>query len=239
MGVNRTQRIIAVFALSIGGTGVGLAQSNPAEEKPRAMAEKKTEATSSPAGEETKKKGAGEGIKVHGHWTIEVKDLAGKVATHREFENSLDNGNVGGPTFLANLLLGYVVTGGFEVSLLDTPTGGGPGVLLVATSIPCTTAPYCSNTFAASPISSGLSLSGQIANAPAGNITAVASVALVCPLPGNTTPTTISPASCATLPPPGIEGFTGTELGSPPLLYPAVPVSAGQTVQATVQITFQ
>ena len=32
-----------------------------------------------------------EGIKVHGHWTIEVKNPDGSVATHHEFENSLQS----------------------------------------------------------------------------------------------------------------------------------------------------
>jgi hypothetical protein len=34
-------------------------------------------------------RGAQEGIKVHGHWTIEVRNPDGSVATHREFENAL------------------------------------------------------------------------------------------------------------------------------------------------------
>ena len=33
--------------------------------------------------------GGHEGIKVHGHWTIEVHNPDGTLATHREFENSL------------------------------------------------------------------------------------------------------------------------------------------------------
>jgi Na+-transporting methylmalonyl-CoA/oxaloacetate decarboxylase gamma subunit len=38
-------------------------------------------------------KGTHEGIKVHGHWTIEVKNPDGKLVTHREFENSLAPNN--------------------------------------------------------------------------------------------------------------------------------------------------
>jgi hypothetical protein len=33
-------------------------------------------------------KGQHEDIKVHGHWTTEVRNPDGKIATHREFENS-------------------------------------------------------------------------------------------------------------------------------------------------------
>jgi hypothetical protein len=37
--------------------------------------------------------GPKEGIKVHGYWTIEVRNPDGKLVTHREFENALqDNG---------------------------------------------------------------------------------------------------------------------------------------------------
>lgn len=37
-------------------------------------------------------KGANEGITVHGHWTIEVRNPDGSLARHVEFENSLDPG---------------------------------------------------------------------------------------------------------------------------------------------------
>ena len=37
-------------------------------------------------------KGAHEGITVHGHWTIEVRNPDGSLARHVEFENSLDPG---------------------------------------------------------------------------------------------------------------------------------------------------
>lgn len=39
--------------------------------------------------EESGSSGRNEGIKVHGHWTIEVRDPDGRLAAHREFENSL------------------------------------------------------------------------------------------------------------------------------------------------------
>jgi hypothetical protein len=42
-----------------------------------------------------------EGIKVHGHWTIEVREPDGRLVSHREFENALlDEGQ----TLLAGLL---------------------------------------------------------------------------------------------------------------------------------------
>jgi hypothetical protein len=45
--------------------------------------------------------GSHEGIKVHGHWTIDVRDPDGTLVTHREFENSLQRD---GAFFLAGCL---------------------------------------------------------------------------------------------------------------------------------------
>jgi hypothetical protein len=67
--------------------------------------------------------GAHEGIKVHGHWTIEVRNPDGSVASHQEFDNALDP--QGGQT-LTGLLGGTFVPGGFLV-LLDSSAAGGAG----------------------------------------------------------------------------------------------------------------
>jgi hypothetical protein len=50
------------------------------EKQPAAVATANAKATG---------RGSHEGIKVHGHWTIEVRNPDGTVVTHREFENSL------------------------------------------------------------------------------------------------------------------------------------------------------
>ena len=47
------------------------------------------ESENSVAEERVPNHGSHQGIKVHGHWTIEVRNPDGSVATHREFENSL------------------------------------------------------------------------------------------------------------------------------------------------------
>lgn len=46
--------------------------------------------------------GQKEGITVHGHWTVEVRNPDGKLVTHREFENALDP--IFGPMALAAIL---------------------------------------------------------------------------------------------------------------------------------------
>jgi hypothetical protein len=68
-------------------------------------------------------KGAKEGIVVHGHWTIEVKNPDGTRASLREFENALVQPS--GADFLAALMLGTVVPGGYRVDLVGASTGPG------------------------------------------------------------------------------------------------------------------
>jgi hypothetical protein len=60
------------------------------------------------------------GITVHGHWTIDVRNKDGSLASHSEFENALDPN--GGASLLAGLLNGEYVSGFWYVIL-----GGDPG----------------------------------------------------------------------------------------------------------------
>jgi len=70
-------------------------------------------------------RGEHEGIKVHGHWTIEVKNPDGKLVSHTEFENALVQPE--GAKTLAYLLLGIEVPGGYLVTLTNgAATGTGP-----------------------------------------------------------------------------------------------------------------
>jgi hypothetical protein len=82
-----------VFALVLSGSSVGRAQANaaspavpaatPAKLAPAALAgQPATPAKRGPGGTH-------EGIKVHGHWMIEVRSPDGKLVSHTEFENSL------------------------------------------------------------------------------------------------------------------------------------------------------
>ena len=72
--------------------------------------------------EKPAEKGTQEGIKVHGHWTIDVKNPNGTVVTHREFENSLagPGGSLGANT-LAGLLSGNYVVGPWAITLFGSP----------------------------------------------------------------------------------------------------------------------
>ena len=68
------------------------------------------------------RKGIHDGITVHGHWTIEVHNLAGKLVTRREFENALA---FDGPLNLATAL-GRTATPGrwrIEIDFANYPSG--------------------------------------------------------------------------------------------------------------------
>jgi hypothetical protein len=69
--------------------------------------------------ERTSRDGSHEGVKVHGHWTIEVRNPDGSVVTHREFENSL--GLSGGSSLVAVLSRGVSV-GFWKITLSDLNT---------------------------------------------------------------------------------------------------------------------
>jgi hypothetical protein len=73
-------------------------------------------------GQESATRRPDEGIKVHGHWTIELRNPDGSIAGHHEFENALVNQ---GAQVLATLLQGNAPRGLWIVQA-GTPTGGGP-----------------------------------------------------------------------------------------------------------------
>jgi hypothetical protein len=86
-------------------------------------------------------RGQQEGIKVHGHWTIEVRNPNGSIDKHVEFENGLclstggggfvagNSGFSGGDFVIATILTNVLVPGGWEIFLGSPtiPTGSSPG----------------------------------------------------------------------------------------------------------------
>lgn len=209
--------------------------------------------------------GLNTGIKVHGHWVIEVKEPDGKLVSHTEFENSLQQG---GQFALAALLSGYS-PGDWEI-LLDGGAGQEPctnsyrgsgvgpcGVVESGDYFLTSTCPalgeQCFPTLKVSnPISSSggnlyqtgiLTLTGTATAGASGVISAVTTLMNVC-YPSST------PTACQT----GsgfVTGgsFTGTILptantpttpcGGANQVSCAVPVTAGQTINVSVAISFQ
>jgi hypothetical protein len=91
--------------------------AKPETEESQAETSEKSSAEEKPSGD-----GNHEGIKVHGHWTIEVRNPDGSFVSHREFENSLQQGS--GPVGLTGVL-GHLNTAGYwSVFLVASPNCG-------------------------------------------------------------------------------------------------------------------
>lgn len=178
--------------------------------------------------------GPREGIKVRGHWTIDVRRPDGTLVTHREFDNHYE-----GATLLPKLIGGEAVVGrwaiqlagrrlvGFPFTDFDSPCG------VPALRQPCliveegeqplagTSSPNLTVTRS----DTGLVLSGTATSQHANSkIVTVRTLVQVCANPD------LSPAACrATTTPKFI--FTGTDIDE-------IPVALGQLVQVTVTISF-
>ncbi len=109
---------LAVAALALGAAAVGRAQT------PSGGA-KSPQKTAAPAAQKAAKPSGGgmnTGIKVHGHWTINILTKDGKLVSHHEFENSLAYG----APILSNLLGGNATPGGLAILLGGTACPLGP-----------------------------------------------------------------------------------------------------------------
>jgi hypothetical protein len=193
-----------------------------------------------------------QGIKIHGHWTIDIKNLDGSLVEHREFENALQ---YDGGQLMAALLSGYGVMGGWEIYF--TTNGG---------TSPCTgaTFPYCAivnsttvqpGLFACSVYSCypgitvtptigvpgpKVTIAGSMTSPGAGTIGTVGTGFNVCNLPASadsvgvvpTSIATTTPAACATATK-GIWSGTATSTNIAP-----VSVAAGQIIQISVVLSF-
>jgi hypothetical protein len=245
------------------GTAKQLASSAAGVSQPKA------ELTETAAGEAKPAQSGHEGITVHGHWVIDVRNPDGSLAQHREFENSLING---GPQVLSQMLAGAVVPGNWAV-LLGPSSGNGPcsntyvptgGTTSTASEIcevvqSLTTAPGvgdCQQNLCAvgltvtGPQTTAVLLSGTIVSNQTGTIGAVSTTLAYCinqnvAAGGFTitpTPYIVSPAACVTAATQA-SPFTSTTLttvlkpGATPTPNP-IPVTAGQTILASVTISF-
>jgi hypothetical protein len=193
--------------------------------------------------------GPHEGIQVHGHWTIEVKNPDGAVVTHREFENKLE-ASFGGPT-LAQILSGagvlseyaiavpvpcsgasnciFAQTGGASlgnnlVPIADDVSsafGGAIGIECGSQAAACPQTLQVSNTYGAA----NFTLTGSATASSNGKVGGVESLLGTCRY--NEAPSICIQADNAVSP------LTGT------LISPAVAFSKGQTVTVMVTISFQ
>ena len=242
--------LAAVLALVTFGAGAGRAQTPAA---------KATPAANRPANMNAPK-GQTEGIKVHGHWTIEARNPDGTLVTHREFENSLAPANGGNGAGLLAALLGRVVSAGSWSVVLATPS---TSFAIFINELNSDASSFCANeanvfhseggdavcsntlTLQGPQLGSGGIASGSLTG---GTLTFSGSATIPQVFPATISfvqtetfvcATSDSPPACTTdssylptlLTVRTLDGLNGDPA--------AVPVSAGQTVNVTVVISFQ
>lgn len=193
--------------------------------------------------------GQREGIVVHGHWTIDIKESDGRLVSHREFENALMS-----PSPLNGVLSRATTIGEWRILLADSNattsspcSASGPCLLLepghpagplAFQYQPSATVgdPNVFQSLTVPPIGitstspAGLSLNATATASRAGQIAYVQTRVISCP-------STVSSSDCANpaiqpLPSTYMNPFSGTTLASP------IAVVAGQIIQVTVTFTF-
>jgi hypothetical protein len=180
-----------------------------------------------------------EGIKVHGHWVLQVRNADGTLGERREFENSLADGGA----FLIGVLAGGLVPGDYAIQLAGTAcpacyiinstwnansafTQGSPTSTTLVTTF---------NSLLFSPSGgNSIVLTGFMAPPSSGFFSQVAVLWGACGTSFNPGSSTIAPKTCVTTPSQQTAGgeFTATTLASP------LPINAGQIVMVTVTISF-
>ena len=230
MSNNEAKKWIGVVGRMLLAYALIFSQSALARQNQKATDKANAKQTSGPAQERRAPSGPNEGIKVHGHWTIEVRNPDGTVVTHREFENSLQPG---GANLLGRYLSRAATVGHWEVDLASTTVQPCIGIASVGPQ-PCeiveanSLIPTGGQIFATLMVSSGAAgfvLSGTAVAEQNGAIDTVHSSNTFCDA-------TISLATC-----PGT-AFAIRLIFTSANVNPAVNVSTGQTVAVTVTFTF-
>jgi hypothetical protein len=201
--------------------------------------------------------GLNQGLKMHGHWIIDIKNPDGTLVQHHEFDNSIQ---YDGQNYLIGLMSGYGAAGPWEIYFTNAgaTTAGSPcntgeypycAIVYSTTTMPgqfacslytCAGGLTITPTFGVGPT---LTLSGAIAATQAGSIGFVATGMNACGQSGvafgayPTAISTVSPATCYTSPygGPGNDfggTATATNLASP------ISVAQGQIMQVTVVLSF-
>jgi hypothetical protein len=202
--------------------GVGPAAKSPAAEQENVT----TQASSSQ--ENPSRGGQHEGIKVHGHWTIEVRNSDGALVTRREFENALTSS---GGRDLASYLARTATVGQWNVGLLAANT-----TLYIDEPGPSVGAPNPGTVIGVLTVSAPPN--GTLVLSGSGSAPISTTITSVFTEPSSCAPT-IAPSTCNV----ASGNQTGASLGTLPQLTSAtlpspVAVTAGQTIAVTVNITF-
>jgi hypothetical protein len=200
---------------------------------------------------------AHQGVKVHGHWAIDVKNPDGAVAKHVEFENSLVVGG-NGDNLLAFALTGYLSAADWALSLNNANSsetalcgqvcyGVNSSTSLMgqffcsgSSSSRCTTGTSVKPTIGGPGASATIIITGNITPTSSGNITSVQTLMGGCALflnkfyVSNMSPQACQNSTLSSLPSGTFlyQQFTSTSSFTP------IPVVAGQIVSITVTISF-
>ena len=172
-------------------------------------------------------RGPQEGIVVHGHWTIDIREPDGRLVSHLDFENALQSG---GGEVLADILSRRRTAGGWTVTLGGNGGNGGPCVgtpmtcqIVEAGWTPASIGPDIFRNLQLSP--AGFVLSGTATAGRTGHIDNVYTQSWDCA--SNTLP-----AACV---------ISSDLSGQKVFSYAQIPsqnVAAGQLIQVTVTFTF-
>lgn len=247
---------VCLLAAALGLAGVALAQASPGTKSAGPIATPAAQPSSPlPSPAKRAPKGTGEGIQVHGWWTIEVRNRDGSVAKHVEFENSLVTSATNnlavasGSQALVALLSGLVSVGApagaspWQISLQSLSGGDAPPCpnygnfcpIIAAVSPPSTTNPFtqtCGPTGNLNCLPNSLTLSGSVTPSQSGVIDTVGTIVSL-EIPAFQYFEQFAFTS-ATLPQTGSGACGG--MGQPPC---AVTVTYPQTIQASVTLSFQ
>lgn len=224
--------VVLAFFLSMFSAGCTASPAVHRGESASTVSAQAPEQTTAPASSG----GPQEGVKVHGHWTIEVRDPDGTLVTQREFENAL---TPAGAATLIRILARQNAPGFWRVILIGSPTVCPTGncEITEGTGLAVDGRPI-SNVFGgltvtASPSGTSPNRLALTGSATAGNITTVAQVT-----------TNLHLCNAGTLPPGRGCEATGPGAGGPSFvitstsLNPAVSVTSGQQIQITVVMSF-
>lgn len=216
----------AVAAVSCLGLVLLCAAPSSAQSSAKTPTHASASAAKAPATRAKSGGGNHEGITVHGHWVIEVKNPDGKVAARREFENTLQNT---GADLLVGLLYGQFSAGFWDVrvSYASNNPGSGPcspviGCDIQMPGIPAGAPIYCTGGYQPPPplsaipsaacsdnlntsivppsgggVSNSLQLSGSVVSTSGGTINAVSTELLPCASSTTSSLPTLDPASPA------------------------------------------
>jgi hypothetical protein len=237
---------LMVVVLAIAGTANAQSHASPGPDgvtvvnpQPKAPAANPIAPAKATASGETSR-GPLEGVKVHGHWIIDVKNPDGTLAQHRDFENSLI-----GTNDMVGLLYGSEVASDFAIYLSGSTNPCSAtsayycdivhNLSVLPASARCGGAyDYCVTGLTVTPTfgqNPALVLAGSLTATQAGSVSLVGTFIGICGGP-STTLTTTSASSCAAGNNAyGYGALTQTSITS-------VPIINGQIIQVTVTITF-